>query len=50
MRARKGATRTTNGLLRQYPPRSLDFRTLTQDDLDAIAHERNERAIDRPLG
>ena len=33
----------TNGLLRQYLPRRLDFRTPTQDDLDAIALELNER-------
>ena len=33
----------TNGLLRQYLPRLLDFRTLTQADFDAIAQELNER-------
>ncbi len=33
----------TNGLLRQYLPRRVDFRTLTQDDFDAIAQELNER-------
>jgi hypothetical protein len=33
----------TNGLLRQYLPRTLDFRTLTQTDLDAIADQLNER-------
>jgi hypothetical protein len=32
-----------NGLLRQYLPRRLDFRTLTHADLDAIAQELNER-------
>jgi IS30 family transposase len=29
--------------LRHYLPRRLDFRTLTQADLDAIAQELNER-------
>jgi IS30 family transposase len=38
-----GSNENTNGLLRQYPPRTLDFRTLTQDDFDAIAAELNER-------
>jgi IS30 family transposase len=33
----------TNGLLRQYLPRRLDFRTLTQADFGAIAQELNER-------
>jgi IS30 family transposase len=31
------------GLLRQYLPRRLDFRTLTQADFDAVALELNER-------
>ena len=39
----RGSNENTNGLLRQYLPRRLDFRTLTQTDLDAIAHELNER-------
>jgi IS30 family transposase len=39
----RGSNENTNGLLRQYLPRRVDFRTLTQDDLDAIAHELNER-------
>jgi IS30 family transposase len=39
----RGSNENTNGLLRQYLPRRLDFRTLTQADLDAIAHELNER-------
>ena len=39
----RGSNENTNGLLRQYLPRRLDFRTLTQADLDSIAQELNER-------
>jgi len=39
----RGSNENTNALLRQYLPRRLDFRTLTQADLDAIAQELNER-------
>jgi IS30 family transposase len=39
----RGSNENTNGLLRQYLPRRLDFRTLTQADLDTIALELNER-------
>ena len=39
----RGSNENTNGLLRQYLPRRLDFRTLTQADLDAIALELNDR-------
>lgn len=39
----RGSNENTNGLLRQYLPRRLDFRTLTQADLDAIAQELNDR-------
>jgi IS30 family transposase len=39
----RGSNENTNGLLRQYLPRTLDFRTLTQADLDAIADELNGR-------
>jgi len=39
----RGSNENTNGLLRQYLPRRLDFRTLTQDDFDAIALELNDR-------
>ena len=39
----RGSNENTNGLLRQYMPRSLNFRTFSQDDLDTIALELNER-------
>jgi IS30 family transposase len=39
----RGSNENTNGLSRQYLPRRLDFRTLTQADFDAIAQELNER-------
>jgi IS30 family transposase len=39
----RGSNENTNGLLRQYMPRRLDFRTMTQTDLDAIAAELNDR-------
>ena len=39
----RGSNENTNGLLRQYLPRRIDFRTLTQSDFDAIAQELNER-------
>ena len=39
----RGSNENTNGLLRQYLPRRLDFRTLTQTDFDAIAAELNDR-------
>lgn len=39
----RGSNENTNGLLRQYLPRRLDFRTLTQEDLDTIALELNDR-------
>ncbi|MFC7724879.1 IS30 family transposase [Nocardioides sp. GCM10028917] len=39
----RGSNENTNGLLRQYLPRRLDFRTLTQDDFDAMDQELNER-------
>jgi len=39
----RGSNENTNGLLRQYPPRTLDFQTLTQPDIDAIADQLNGR-------
>jgi transposase, IS30 family len=39
----RGSNENTNGLLRQYLPRTLDFRTLSQDDFDAIADKLNGR-------
>ena len=39
----RGSNENTNGLLRQYLPRRLGFRTLTQAGLDAIARELNKR-------
>jgi transposase, IS30 family len=39
----RGTNENTNGLLRQYLPRSLDLSTVTDAQLDAIAQELNER-------
>ena len=39
----RGTNENTNGLLRQYLPRSLDFSELSEADLDAIADELNGR-------
>jgi IS30 family transposase len=39
----RGSNENTNGLLRQYLPRTLDFRTLNQTDFDAIADQLNGR-------
>jgi IS30 family transposase len=39
----RGSNENTNGLLRQYMLKTVNFRTFSQDDLDAIALELNER-------
>ena len=39
----RGSNENTNGLLRQYFPRSTDFRALTQSDFDNVAAELNGR-------
>jgi IS30 family transposase len=39
----RGSNENTNGLLRQYLPRRLNFRELTQNDFDAIATQLNDR-------
>ena len=39
----RGSNENTNGLLRQYFPRSTDFKAVTQSDLDRVAAELNER-------
>jgi len=39
----RGSNENTNGLLRQYLPRTVDMTTLTQDHLDDIAAQLNTR-------
>jgi IS30 family transposase len=40
----RGSNENTNGLLRQYFPRtSTDFRTISQPELDAVARQLNDR-------
>lgn len=39
----KGTNENTNGLIRRYLPKKTDFKTIDQDDLDAIIEELNHR-------
>ncbi|MFQ6398692.1 IS30 family transposase [Nocardia sp. KC 131] len=39
----RGSNENTNGLVRQYLPRTVDIRDYTRTDLDAIADELNQR-------
>jgi IS30 family transposase len=39
----RGSNENTNGLLRQYLPRTTNMQALTQEQLDAIAAELNGR-------
>lgn len=39
----RGTNENTNGLLRRYLPKQTDFSTLTQEDLDEIVFEINNR-------
>ena len=39
----RGSNENANGLIRQYFPKSCDFTTITQRDLDHVMHKLNNR-------
>lgn len=39
----RGTNENTNGLLRQYFPKGMDFRSITQEALDKVVYEINNR-------
>lgn len=39
----RGLNENTNGLLRQYWPKSTDFKKVTQKEVDAVIHQLNNR-------
>lgn len=39
----RGTNENTNGILRRYFPKKTDFRTVTQEELDAVVLEINMR-------
>ena len=40
---RRGSNENTNGLLRQYYPKGKSLRSVSQDELDAVAARLNQR-------